>query len=195
MEYLRKLTIKTCGDFTTKKIKDLLATRGEKVEVDVTNADGTKGRAFVPGPVKPGEAVQLLKIAGNVSNAKTGQTQLGMFTRLSGSFIGTDLTTGEMFQSGQCILPDFIGAVLGDAALRGGNVQFGVLISAKRDDDAVAGYTYSVKPLIDTKPSPEMEKLMQATGMLALPPADAPADLPAQAPPAENPAPSSKKGK
>lgn len=188
MEILRKITIKTCGDFTVKKIKELLDTSGPTVEKD--------GKQ-VPGPVAEGEVVPLLKVAGESTGAKTGQTDKGTFTKLMGSFVGTDLTTGALYQSQQCILPEFIGGALGSALTNGQPVQFAFEIGAKRKDSAVTGYEFVVKPLINAKPTDKMMVLMEAAGIaapLALE-AAAPAPTPAAAPAAAPAAPAAKSAK
>lgn len=174
MEIVRKLTIKSCGGFTVARIKELV----------------TK--------VVEGESVALLKIAGNSTGAKTGQTDKGEYTRLLGSFIGTDLITGELFQSGQCILPDFVGGVLGDALKSGQSIRFAFEIHARRKDTAITGYEYAVKPLMTAESSDAMKELAALAGIdlskapPALPPAAAPAPAADPAPtpaPAVDPAP------
>lgn len=160
MEILRKITIKTCGNFTVARIKELIS------------------------GIKDGETVPLLKIVGESTGAKTGETDKGRFTRLSGSFVGTDMTTGALYQSGQCILPEFIGAQLGAALAQGESVRFAFQIDARRKDNALTGYEFSIKPLIDTKPANAMLELMQLAG---IDPASKPAALPDKAPPADTP--------
>lgn len=164
MQLVRKLTIKTCGDFTIKKVKELV------------------------GKVDEGQSVSLIRIAGEVVKAETGQTDKGSFTRLGGQFVGTDLTTGELYQSGACILPDFIGAQLGAAVLsvKGSAVQFAFEIHAKRDDSAITGYSYGVKTLMTPEPTDSMKRLMgfagiQAPALAAPAPAADPAPAPAPA--------------
>jgi len=145
MEILRKLTIKTCGGFSIARIKQVM--EAAKLE--------------------EGQAIPLLRIAGQSTGAKTGQTDKGQFTKLMGSFVGTDMTTGEQFQSGQCILPEFIGGTLGSALLAGESVRFAFEISARRKDNAITGYEFAIKPLIDTKPTDAMAELMALAGIVA----------------------------
>lgn len=165
MEIVRKLTIKSCGGFTVARIKELV------------------------GKVAEGESVALLKIAGNSTGAKTGQTDKGEYTRLLGSFIGTDLITGELFQSGQCILPDFVGGVLGASLKSGQAVRFAFEIHARRKDTAVTGYEYAVKPLMTAESSDAMKELAALAGIdLSKAPPALPAPTPA-ADPAPTPAP------
>lgn len=180
MKLLRKLTIKTCGDFTVSKIKKLLIA-----------AHGTKDYEGEPVDPEDGSAVDLLKIAGEVTRAKSGQTDKGSFTRLDGQFVGTDLTTGALYQSGACILPEFIGAQLGAAVLgaNGGAVQFAFKISVKWQSNAITQYEYEVESLMESKPTDSMQRLLDLAGITVEKPAQlpAPAAEPA-APPAAEPA-------
>lgn len=175
MEILRKLTIKSCGDFTIARVREVIAK-------SVSSKTGKPG-------LEDGESVAIIRIVGTASGAKTGQTEKGTYTKLAGNFVGTDLTTGALYQSGQCILPEFVGAQLGGALLEGAakGVEFGFEILAKRADSAVTGYEYSVKPLIQTAPSDRMAELMKAAG-IAIPAAPAPTALPPAPAPAEPPA-------
>lgn len=144
MEILRKLTIKHCGNLTVAAVKAALADK----------------------KVNDGETVPLVKIVGDSTGAKTGSTTHGTFTKLAGSFVGTNMLTGECFQSGACILPDFVGAALGAALLQGGQaVRFAFQIEARRRDSAVTGYEWVVKPLIETKPSAPLQELMALAGI------------------------------
>lgn len=167
MEILRKITIKTCGNFSIARIKEVMAA----------------------AKLEDGQSVPLLKIAGQSTGAKTGQTDKGQFTKLLGSFIGTDMTTGALYQSGQCILPEFIGGTLGSALMGGESVRFAFEIGARRKDNAITGYEFVIKPLIDTKPTDAMAELMSLAGIKAPAPAlDAPAAPAAPADPAPAPA-------
>lgn len=174
MEILRKITIKTCGNFSIARIKEVIAA----------------------ARLEDGQSAPLLRIAGQSTGAKTGQTDKGQFTKLLGSFIGTDMTTGALYQSGQCILPEFIGGTLGSALMGGESVRFAFQIEARRKDNAITGYEFVIKPLIDTKPTDAMAELMSLAGIkvpdapaLAAPAAgDKPADPPAGDKPADPPA-------
>jgi hypothetical protein len=155
MQIVRKLTIKTCGDFTIQKIRKTLQ--------DVAGYDGDKQK-----DIPDGTTVDILKIAGESTSATTGQTDKGSFTKLGGSFIGTDMTTGELYQSGVCILPDFIGSQLGAAILQSkSSVQFAFLIQAKAKANAVTGYEFAIKPLMESKPTDAMQRIMALAGIEA----------------------------
>jgi hypothetical protein len=145
MQVIRKITIKTCGDFSIKRIKEVMEA----------------------AQLEEGQSLPLLKIVGECNGAKSGQTDKGEFTKLTGNFVGTDMTTGELYQSAVCILPEFVGAALGAAALQSGSVRFAFEIGAKRKDNAITGYEFTVKPLIETKPTDAVLELMALAGIEA----------------------------
>lgn len=143
MELLRKLTIRAVGGWTVAKIK-------AKIEAD---------------KLENGQSVDIIKVVGKTTGAKTGQTDKGSYIKLSGEFYGTDMTTGEVFQSGACILPNFVSETIAAALAQSPAVEFGLAVGVKRSDDSVTGYEYTVKPLIEAKPSDAMQALLSAAGI------------------------------
>lgn len=161
---LRKITLKTCG-LTMALIKERAAA------------------------VENGAGFDLLKVVGRTTTAAKGTTDKGTFIKLGGEFTAINAITGEVFTSGACILPTFIAEQLAAALDKSPQVEFGLLIGAKRSDDAVTGYEFTVRPLIEVKPTESMQALLAAAGvdLAALP-------APAPTPPASAPAPKSGKG-
>ena len=131
-EILRKLTIKNCG-FDIANIKEAL---GEDA------------------------SVELLKIVGISKSAQPGQTSLGDYLKLVGSFKGVNLITGEMFEASSCILPNFITESIAAALTDGSNVEFAIQIGVRSKPSSVTGYEYTMRPLIEPKPNDAMEKLL-----------------------------------
>jgi hypothetical protein len=133
MEILRKLTIKNTG-WNTAELK-----------AAVTKAPST----------------DILKIAGVITAIRPGQTQLGEYAELVGQFQAVNLVTGEMFQSGKAILPNFIADPMVDASKGGSEVEFAIQIGVKRNEGSVVGYEFSVKPLVEPKVSDKLAKLLE----------------------------------
>ena len=129
---LRKLTIKTAG-------------------LDI---------ATIKAALKDSAKIEILSIVGTSSAARPGVTQLGEFLELSGNFAATNLVTGEMFSSGKCILPNFISLQLGDAISQAGDVEFGLVLIAVKNEKSVTGYQFEMRSLIETKPTDKMAALM-----------------------------------
>jgi hypothetical protein len=183
MTPLKKMTIKTCGDFTSQKLRGLLLALGP-IQKD---PDGKEKQVYP----EDGTALPIIKIAGEASGAESGETPLGAYTLLQGQFVGTDLTTGELYSAKKCILPDYIGSELGDALLNAGaegqSVQFAFEIVVKQKASSVTGYEYGIKSLMAIEPTDTAKRLLQLAGItvpvkqLAAPaPAEPPAAVPAE---------------
>jgi hypothetical protein len=167
-EILRKLTIKNCG----------LTVAGIKAAIE---------------GLKNGEQTPLLKVVGKTNTARPGQTTLGTFIAFGGDFFAINLKTGEQFKSAKCILPNFIAEQLESALKDSDSVEFALEIGAKVNDTSVTGYEFTVRPLIEAKPTESMLSLLNAAGVdlaaLPAPKPAAPAAAPAPAPaPAAAPA-------
>ena len=136
---LRKITIKTTGWDKTTIIKAL--------------------------PEQAGAELALLRIAGEVLEARLGQTDKGEFLRLMGEFVAQNIVTGAQYRANQAILPSFIADSMGAALRTAQAVGFALEIGAKVDPTAIVGYVYTVKSLQPAEPSDRMKRLMQAAGM------------------------------
>lgn len=139
-EILRKVTIKGCG-WSMAAIKAATAETEE------------------------GQTVDLLKVVGRTTSARKGQTDKGEYTLLGGDFFAVNLATGETFQSGKCILPNFISETLAAALADSPACEFGLLIGAKNAPDSVTGYEFTVRPVVEAKRSESLAALMDAAGI------------------------------
>lgn len=140
VKVLRKVTIKTCGH-DRAAIQKLLADKDE------------------------GASIDLLKIAGETLEARTGQTDKGQFIRLLGDFLAENLTTGDRYTASQAILPSFIADSLAAALKNSQAVGFALALSARKDKTAIAGYVYEVRSLMPAEPTDRMKRLMQYAGI------------------------------
>lgn len=160
MEILRKVTLRNAG-------------------LDIK---GIKAATLAAGA---GVNVPLLKIVGETTEAKTGQTDKGEFTALLGDFVAVNLLTGEQFQSGKAILPNFISEVLRAALNASQSVSFALEIGAKGDESALTGYVYTTRSLVDAEPTDKMKRLLAAAQIDTTPRLQAPADKPTEDKPAK----------
>ena len=135
-EMLRKITIKNCG-FDKAAIRALL---------------------------KDQDSVELLRVVGNTTSATPGQTDLGEFVKLGGTFKAVNIQTGEVFDSSTCILPNFVSEQLAAALQSSPEVDFGLSIGAKVAE-SVTGYEYTVRPLVEPKVSDKLGALIEAAGI------------------------------
>lgn len=143
-EILRKLTIATCG-WDQAAIKAALGTSAK---------------------------IDLLKVVGVCQSAQAGTSPMGEYVKLIGEFRGINMSTGEIYASTRCILPNFIAEGISYALGTSDNVEFGILIGAETKTNSVTGYMFTVKPLIEPKVNDQLERLMliatQVTPMQAL---------------------------
>lgn len=139
VQSLRKLTIRACGWNKTDIIKAL--------------------------PADNGAELLLLKMAGEVTEARLGQTDKGEYLRLIGDFAAENPSSGQRFVASQAILPSFIADALGAALRNTSAVGFAIEIGAKADSTSITGYVYTVRSLMPVEPSDRMKRLLQAAGM------------------------------
>jgi len=135
-EILRKITLKTVG-FDKAGITDALGDQ---------------------------KSVELCRVVGVTTNAAPGQTDLGEFLKLHGQFRAINVHTGEVFESTVAILPNFIAQSLAAALEGSSEVEFGLSIGAKTAK-SVTGYEFTVRPLVEAKPSDKMAALIAVAGM------------------------------
>lgn len=141
---LRKITIKNLG-FSIAKVRDSIAA--------VEQVEG------VP------RVAPLFKIVGQSTEAKTGQSALGAYTSLLGSFTAVNLQTGEIYTSSKCILPNFISEGMGAALHTNNSVEFAIEIQAMEKADSISGYEYTAKNLIEMAPTDTMKRLLSVAGI------------------------------
>ena len=138
------------------------------------------GRAFMkelPAHLSkaPGKKLALMRILGVASRAKPGQTDRGEYIRFLGRFKATNLLTGEVFQSHQAILPNFIGEMIHAAMSSGGpglsgleaqnESQFAFDIGAVHEPTAVTQYIYQVTSLLQPAASDALTLLEQSLNL------------------------------
>ena len=96
---------------------------------------------------KDGSVAPLLRVIGQATGTKSGTTNFGPWTALSGLFAATNIGSGETVRSSVLFLPDVaMQDILG--ALPNGNVEFGCIIGArlpKEGEFTPTGYLYTVE--------------------------------------------------
>lgn len=156
MNIIRKITLRNCN-ISAKNVKDSVASLGE------------------------GETKPLLRVVGIATGYKPGQTDKGEYLLLLGEFSAVNLLTGAQFQSAKAILPNFIAENFAPVLERNGSAEFALEIGAQRNDSAVTGYVYTVRPLMESKASDRMAELI-AIASKELPSLPAPVTSNAKAP-------------
>ena len=134
----------------------------------------------------PGAELWLVEIIGIATAYRPGTVKdTGQpYIRFLGSFQGTNLETGQMFQSGSCILPGAIPDLLFGALQMGNAVQFGFKIGVKFEQKAATKYVYVVESMTEqssTDPLAQLANAIRSGGaMPQLPPLAGTVALPAE---------------
>ncbi len=106
---------------------------------------------------KEGEApIDLLKVFGVATGTKTGETQYGDWTALTGMFEAVRVSDGARFQGGTCFLPGAAGEMLIGALQAAkvkdpdASVHFAVMIGVKgiTKRDGTAGYEFTTREIV-----------------------------------------------
>ena len=114
----KKITVKTMGFSSTKDIRKI-AESGE------------------------GTPVPLIRVVGLVNGTKTGESDYGPWTGLTGMFRATNIHTGEEASAPVAFVPQYITEMIVGANPSAENVlELGVDVCVQEDDTIVAGYEY-----------------------------------------------------
>lgn len=109
------------------------------------------GKSAVIAAVKKGGGkVDLFHVVGMAIGTKTGETNLGQWTALRGSFEAVVCETGEVIRSPVCFLPDVaLDMILGSMG-QGHPVNFALLIGARDPvGEENTAYVYTCTPLAE----------------------------------------------
>jgi hypothetical protein len=117
-----------------------------------------------------GSSKLVMRVLGQASAMKNGNTDFGEFTAFVGMFEATNVETGEVSRSGKIFLPSAAEVMLA-GALQGstGPVAFGFDIGVRESDNAI-GYEYTAESIFDvaeTDPVEQMKKTMTAKALPA----------------------------
>lgn len=97
------------------------------------------------------EAEEMIAtIYGRCTDKKPGTSDHGDFIRFKGEFEGVNAKTGEVFRSGDLIVPKTLESLLDSAiSLEEANaVDFAVEVWVEPNERSITGYSYTIKPLI-----------------------------------------------
>lgn len=101
----------------------------------------------------------LYQVVGIASGKKTGESDYGQWTALTGNFAAQNLETGVQFRSGVAFLPDVaLDPILGQLDMGVTAVEFGFTIGIQ-EDDTPTGYAYIATPIVEPDESDPLEEL------------------------------------
>lgn len=128
------------------------------------------GKMTAARVAKAGGRIQLARIIGEAIGVKTGVTDFGEWTALTGQFHGTNLETGETMASAVCFLPD-VALDLITAQLSGGAkaVEFAFDISVVADESSSVGFIYTASPILQAADNDPIKRLQAKIAALPAP--------------------------
>lgn len=112
---------------------------------------------------KPETNKLIMRIFGQATGVKPGQSNLGEYVALIGSFEAVKLETGEIYRSGRAILPPLVSDLI-TGKMTGDTTQFAFDVGIKPSASPV-GYDYycvSLIPSGDTDPLSTLKKQIEA---------------------------------
>lgn len=126
-----------------------------------------------PKPKSVTAQTDLCAIYGILRKYSIGQSAYGEFIKFTGDIEARNTDTGEVFKSGNLILPGIIAGVL-QGAVDGNpesDVEFGIIVGVKPSEKGNTGYEYTIKPLMEVKEADALIALRQMvdTKLKALP--------------------------
>lgn len=103
-----------------------------------------------PDGKSAGDPVPVLRVLGNVTSFKAGESDFGSYVELRGDFHATNLQTGEILEScNKCILPSVVGDGVASAIHNGAeSVQFAVELDVRYAEKAATMYEFDARTLL-----------------------------------------------
>lgn len=93
------------------------------------------------------EGVVLFRAIGRATGLKSGQSQYGDWTALTGDFAAVK-PDGEVIRASQIFLPDVVLNMIAPRVEQGDAVEFALDIVVVADEGSNTGYTYAARPVI-----------------------------------------------
>lgn len=128
---------------------------------------GTVNAAVVAKHGKDGR-LHTMRVMGMANALRSGETDKGEFTALLGRFRAIHPTTGEVFESGQCFLPNVALNLIRGAVSQGNTVEFAYDIIAELDESANMGFAYRIENLVQEEKDPFERLMTSAPALLSL---------------------------
>jgi hypothetical protein len=118
--------------------------------------------------------IPIMRVGGTVTGLKSGNSDYGEFTKLTGTFQAINAATGEIFVSGVAILPNVVNDMARGLVQPGQAASFLFDIVCTRDDSSGTGYVYNARSPIEPSADNALTALFSSAGdykpQTALPP-------------------------
>lgn len=124
-------------------------------KVSVKTVFGTVNAAVIAKHPKTVDgSLAVMRVIGMASGVKSGTTNFGDYTALTGVFKATNLDTGAIMGGSTCFLPDVALDMVAGLLAMGKAVEFGFDIHADLNENSPVGFSYSAIPLASGEHDP-----------------------------------------
>ena len=117
---------------------------------------GTVNAKMLP---EDGSTSELYQVIGIASAVQTGESNYGAWQCLSGRFRAVNLETGEGVESRNAFLPTIAHDLVAPQVVDGAQVEFALIIGARRSESSLSGYEYTAEPIFDLSGADPMDQL------------------------------------
>lgn len=118
------------------------------------------------GSIEKGRAVRCAQVYGHAKKCETRRSNFDQdYTVFMGNFEAVNLATGEVFRSGNLILPAVFQNLLQPAvtSANGADVAFSVELGARHSEKGSVGYEWTATPLVESSERDALADLREAT--------------------------------
>ena len=106
-----------------------------------------------------GATKDLYQVMGIASSVQAGESNYGAWECLVGRFRAVNLDTGEELESGKAFLPNLAHDLVSPQIVEGAQVEFALVIGARRSDSSPVGYEYTAQPVLELSEADPMNQL------------------------------------
>ena len=101
-----------------------------------------------------GSTREIYQVIGIASAVQAGESNYGAWQCLSGRFRAANLETGDGVGSMKAFLPTAAHNLVAPQIVDGAQVEFAIIVGARRSDSSPSGYEYSAEPIFVSEADP-----------------------------------------
>ena len=111
-----------------------------------------------------GSTSELYQVIGIASAVQVGESNYGAWECLSGRFRAVNMETGDGVESRSAFLPTIAHNLVAPQIVDGAQVEFALIVGARRSDSSPAGYEYVAEPIFvsDADPMNQLARRVEA---------------------------------
>jgi len=112
------------------------------------------------------ESTSVMRVVGIARSMSNGESDYGTWTKFKGDFQATNLLTGEIYRSPNCIMPSIVNGIIESALTEADNnaVEFAFDVTVVPNDTPI-GYEFGAIPLVEPKEESPLDALLNSVGV------------------------------